>query len=100
MAVTDRPQGGGAHSARAAIELLVEVLSSGELDLDREGFYSRLAEGVCRVAEMRRAIIFRFGEVTRRVDAAGAHGMSLERFADFPVSLDLAPDAGRALRAD
>jgi hypothetical protein len=30
-------------SGTAAIELLVEVLSSGELDLDREAFYSRLA---------------------------------------------------------
>ena len=98
MAITDRAHSGDAPSARAAIELLVEVLSSGELDLDREAFYSRLAEGVCRIAGMRRAIIFRFDEVTRRVDAAGAHGMSLEHFADHPVSLDLAPDAGRALR--
>ena len=98
MAVSDRAHSGDAPSARAAIELLVEVLSSGELDLDREAFYSRLAEGVCRIAGMRRAIIFRFDEVTRRVDAAGAHGMSLEHFADYPVSLDLAPDAERALR--
>jgi hypothetical protein len=35
----------GARSARDAIELLVGVLSSGDVDLDREGFYSRLAEG-------------------------------------------------------
>lgn len=100
MAVTDRPQSGGGPSARAAIELLVEALSSGELDLDRAGFYSRLAEGVCRIAGMRRAIIFRYDEATRRVDAAGAHGMSLEHFADVPVSLDLAPDAARALAED
>ncbi len=100
MAVTDRPHPGSGPSARAAIELLVEALSSGELDLDREGFYSRLAEGVCRIAGMRRALIFRYDEVTRRVDAAGAHGMSLEHFADVHVSLDLAPDAARALSED
>jgi len=100
MTVTDRRDAGSGPNARAAIELLVEALSSGERDLDREGFYSRLAEGVCRIAAMRRAIIFRYDEVTRRVDAAGAHGMSLEPFAGVPVSLDLAPDAARALAED
>jgi signal transduction histidine kinase len=100
MTVTDRPQPGNSPSARAAIELLVEALSSGELELDRKTFYSRLAEGVCRIAGMRRALIFRYDEVTRRVDAAGAHGMELEQFAQFPVSLELAPDAARALTED
>jgi signal transduction histidine kinase len=89
-----------ALDANDAIELLVEVLSGGEVDLDRAGFYSRLAEGVCRIARMRAAVIFRFDEVTRRVEAAGAHGIGLERFADFPVSLELAPDAARALIED
>jgi signal transduction histidine kinase len=87
-----------ARDANDAIELLVEVLSGGELD--RAGFYSRLAEGVCRIARMRAAVIFRFDEVSRRVEAAGAHGIGLERFADFPVSLELAPDAARALNED
>ena len=49
---------------------------------------------------MQRAVVFRFDEVTRRVEAAGAHGIELERFADFPVSLELAPDAARALSED
>jgi signal transduction histidine kinase len=79
---------------------LVEVLSGGDIDLDREGFYSRLAEGVARVAGMRRVVIFRFDEVTRRVDAAGAYGLDLKLFADFPVRLELAPDAARALAED
>jgi signal transduction histidine kinase len=89
-----------ARDAHDAIELLVEVLSGGEADLDRAGFYSRLAEGVCRVARMQAAVIFRFDEVTQRVEAAGAYGIELERFADFPVSLELAPDAARALSED
>jgi signal transduction histidine kinase len=100
VVAVDHLNGGGARSARAAIELLVEVLSGGEDDLDREGFYSRLAEGVCRIAAMRRAVIFRFDDVTRRVEAAGAFGIELKRFADFPVSLELAPDAARALSED
>jgi signal transduction histidine kinase len=91
---------GDPRSARAAIELLVEVLSGGDVDLDRRAFYSRLAEGVARIAEMRRVVIFRFDEVTRRVDAAGSHGLDLELFAGVPVSLELAPDAARALTED
>jgi signal transduction histidine kinase len=100
MAVIDRMDGGSAHSARAAIELLVEVLLGGEVELDQKGFYSRLAEGVCRIARMRGAVVFRYDEATRRVEAAGAYGIELERFADFPVSLELAPDAARALVED
>jgi signal transduction histidine kinase len=88
------------RDAHDVIELLVEVLSGGEVDLDRAGFYSRLAEGVCRIARMQAAVIFRFDEVSRRVEAAGAYGIELERFADFPVSLELAPDAARALSED
>jgi signal transduction histidine kinase len=89
-----------ARDAHDAIELLVEVLAGGEGDLDRAGFYSRLAEGVCRIGRMQRAVIFRFDELTGRVEAAGAYGIELERFADFPVSLELAPDAARALSED
>ncbi len=100
MATLDQLPGGGVPSARDAIELLVEVLSGGAADLDREGFYSRLAEGVCRVAGLRRAVIFRFDDITRRVEAAGAFGIELRLFADFPVSLELAPDAARALSED
>ncbi len=103
MSTVDRvedPPPNATRSAHDAIELLVEVLSSGEIDLDRRAFYSRLAEGVARVAEMRRVIIFRFDEVTRRVDAAGAHGMDLGLFSGVPVGLEAAPDAARALLED
>jgi len=89
-----------ARTPHDAIELLVDVLSGDQGDLDQAGFYSRLAEGVCRIARMQGAVIFRYDEVTRRVVAAGAHGIELERFADFPVSLELAPDAARALTED
>jgi signal transduction histidine kinase len=91
---------GSARRAHDAIELLVEVLSGGDADMDRAGFYSRLAEAVCRFSAMQRAVIFRFDDATRRVQVAGAHGIEVGRFAGFPVRLEAAPDAARALRED
>lgn len=88
------------REARDAIELLVAVLSAGDPQLDRMTFYSRLAEGVARVAEMRRVVVFLFDESSWRVEAAGAYGIELEQLAQIPVSLELAPDAARALRED
>ena len=73
MAVLDDRTEYPARGARDAIELLVEVLSAGTVDLDRAGFYSRLAEGVARIAGMCRVVIFSYDEATQRVEAAGAH---------------------------
>lgn len=100
MSAVNDLRAAGARAAHDAIELLVQVLSGGDVDLDRQAFYSRLAEGLARVAGMRRVVIFRFDEVTRRVDAAGSYGIGLELFADVPVSLELAPDAALALMED
>jgi signal transduction histidine kinase len=83
-----------------AIELLVEALGGEDPNLDRRGFYSRLAEGVGRLAGMRRVVVFRFDEVTRRVEAAGGYGVELDVFADLRVGLEAAPDAARALAED
>jgi len=88
------------RETRDAIELLVAVLSAGDPQLDRAGFYSRLAQGVARVASMRRVVVFVFDAATRRVEAAGAHEIELEQFAEARVSLERAPDAARALRED
>jgi signal transduction histidine kinase len=86
--------------ARTAIELLVDELAQAGSDLDRHGFYSRLAEVACRIGGMERAVIFRFDELTRSVEAAGSHGIELERFAGVSVNLETAPDAARALSED
>ena len=43
-----------------ALELFVEVLSQSEDAVDGDGFYDRLCEAVCRLAQMRRALIFRY----------------------------------------
>ncbi len=83
-----------------AVELLVEVLAGVEADEDGEQFYSRLAQAVCERAGMRRALVFRYDAASRRVRAVGAHGMSLEPFADRHVGLETAPMAAKALAED
>jgi signal transduction histidine kinase len=83
-----------------ALELFVEVLSQSEAGSTADDFYDRLCEAVCRLARMRRAIIFRYDSADRRVRAAGAHGMSIEPFAGAHVTVESAPIAGRALATD
>ena len=83
-----------------ALELLVEVLSQSEPRATVDGFYDRLCEAVCRMARMRRAVIFRYDPADRRVRAAGAHNMDIEQFAGAYVTVDSAPIAAQALRED
>jgi signal transduction histidine kinase len=70
-----------------ALELYVEVLSQSEAATG-DVFYDRLCEAVCRIAHMRRALIFRYDSARRRVRAAGAHGLSLEQFANAHVTVE------------
>ena len=63
-------------------------------------FYDRLCDAVCRLAHMRRALIFRYDSASRRVRAAGAHGLNLEQFADAHVTVESAPIAAQSLRED
>ncbi len=92
------------HSAGlgiGALELFVEVLSQSEQSAaPGEGFYDRLCEAICRLAHMRRAVIFRYDAARRRVRAAGAHGLDLEQFASAHVTVESAPIAARALKED
>jgi signal transduction histidine kinase len=83
-----------------ALELFVEVLSQTEAGSTGGDFYSRLCGAVCRLARMRRAIIFRYDSAGRRVRAAGAHGLALEQFEGAHVTLESAPIAAHALRTD
>ncbi|HET6508122.1 MAG TPA: hypothetical protein VFG42_15125 [Baekduia sp.] len=91
-----------AHVAIPALELLVEVLAR---PVDAEGdseerFYSHLAGAVCRMASMRRALIFRYDDATRRVRVAGTHGVDPAAFKDVHISVELAPLAATALAED
>jgi signal transduction histidine kinase len=96
----DVSQGGGTGVGIEALELFVEVLSQSDPGAAVDGFYDRLCEAVCRLARMRRAIIFRYDSADRRVRAAGSHRMDIEQFAGAYVTVDSAPIAARALRED
>jgi signal transduction histidine kinase len=82
-----------------ALELFVEVLSQSEQST-ADDFYDRLCEAVCRLARMRRAVIFRYDPARRRVRAAGSHGLAIEQFAGAHVTVESAPIAARALKED
>jgi signal transduction histidine kinase len=104
----------GARGARFeggidAVELFVEVLSQAEeareaaddLGLtSQDQFYDRLCEAVCRLARMRRALIFRYDSARRRVRAVGAYGLGLEQFENVHVTVESAPIAAQALQED
>jgi signal transduction histidine kinase len=96
----DAASNAGTGLGIGALELFVEVLSQSEAGSAADDFYDRLCETVCRLARMRRAIIFRYDSADRRVRAAGAHGMSIEPFAGAHVTVESAPIAGRALATD
>lgn len=82
-----------------ALELFVEVLAESDRGAG-DDFYDRLCEAVCRLARMRRAVIFRYDAARRRVRAAGAHGLDIEQFAGAHVTVESAPIAARALQED
>jgi signal transduction histidine kinase len=92
-------QASGAGVGIEALELFVEVLSESE-PTSPQRFYDRLCEAVCRLASMRRAVIFRYDSAVRRVRASGAHGVDLQQFADAYVTVESAPIAARALARD
>jgi signal transduction histidine kinase len=92
---------GGAGVGIEALELFVEVLSQSEPGSSTaDDFYDQLCEAVCRLARMRRAVIFRYDSTLRRVRAAGAFGLDLKQFAGAHVTVESAPIAARALRED
>ncbi len=91
---------GRADLGIGALELFVEVLSQSEAGVTVDGFYDHLCEAVCRLARMRRALIFRYDSADRRVRAVGAHGMDIEPFAGAYVTVESAPIAAQAIRQD
>ena len=74
-----------------ALELFVEVLSQSEAGSTADDFYDRLCEAVCRLARMRRAIIFRYDSG----QPAGPRGRrawaELDQFASAHVTVESAP---------
>ena len=97
-------QDGEAGLGVGAVELLVDVLSqsqsTGPTAAAPTDFYDRLCEAVCRLARMRRAVIFQYDAGTRRVRAVGVHAISMAPFADAQLSFDSLPITARALAED
>ncbi len=90
----------GQQYSIAALDLLSDVLARIDDDLGSAEFYSRLAEAVCRIAQMQRAVIFSYDDARRRVHAAGSHGVGLDRFTDAEITVESAPVAREALETD
>ena len=82
------------------LETFVELLTRSEDVGSSDAFYSSLCEAVCRLTSMDRAIIFRYDEARRRVRAAGAYGLDLDRFTNSHVTVESAPIARQALVED
>lgn len=94
-----RTQSSASHSI-AALELLSDVLAGVDEEHGSDHFFSRLAEAVCRLAQMDRAVIFSYDDARRRVHAAGAHGVALDGITAGHVTVESAPVARRALSED
>jgi signal transduction histidine kinase len=101
MTTMDPPRAAaGQQYSIAALDLLSDVLARIDDDLGSTEFYSRLAEAVCRIAQMQRAVIFSYDDARRRVHAAGSHGVGLDRFTDAEITVESAPVAREALAGD
>jgi signal transduction histidine kinase len=83
-----------------ALETFVELLSRVESDPSSDAFYSRLCEATCRLADMDRAVIFRYDGARRRVRAAGSFGIPLDVFAHAQVTVETVPVARESLVSD
>lgn len=83
-----------------ALETFVELLARVDADPATDDFYSRLCEATCRLADMDRAVIFRYDGARRRVRAAGAYGLDLETFADAQVTVETVKVARDSLVED
>jgi signal transduction histidine kinase len=63
-------------------------------------FYNRLAEAVCVLGAMQRAVVFVYDDVARRVRVVGSHLVDIELFDGHILAIESAPIAGRALDLD
>lgn len=88
------------HHHVEALEVVSDLLLGIGEGSPPDAFFSSLCEAICRLASMRRAILFRYDPVRRRVRAVGAHNIDIERFTDLFVTVDSVPIARQALAED
>jgi signal transduction histidine kinase len=82
-----------------ALDLFAQLLSDAEAGTS-EQFYSRMAAATCRVAALRRAVLFAYDDERRMVRAMGAHGIDLQLFAGASPTAEQVAVARRALADD
>jgi signal transduction histidine kinase len=103
MDLSHREANGAApFSPIASLHLFVSLLGEVEhATPDAPGaFYNRLAEAVCRLGGMHRAVVFVYDDVARRVRVVGSHLVDIELFDGHILAIESAPIAGRALDLD
>jgi signal transduction histidine kinase len=84
-----------------ALGLFVELLSEGEQATPSSSeFYDRLCEATCRLAHLRRAVIFLWDDARREVRAVGSRNVPLEVFSGTRVNTENVPIARTALAGD
>jgi signal transduction histidine kinase len=97
---------GTAHTSAApfspidAVNVFASLLGEVETATPVGAFYNRLAEAVCRLGSMRRAVVFVYDDVARRVRVVGAHRLDLGVFDGHILAIETAPITGRALALD
>lgn len=82
-----------------AIEAFTGLLSEADAG-SPDAFWSRLAEATCRLAAMRRVVLFVYDEERRSVRAVGSHGIDVELFAGAAPTADQVELARVALAED
>ena len=82
-----------------ALDVFAGLLSEAEAG-PSEQFHSRMAAATCRLATMRRAVIFAYDDERRAVRAVGAYGIDLDLFADASPSAEQVALARTALVED
>lgn len=84
-----------------ALGVFVELLSEVETAAPAPGqFYDRVCEATCRLAHLRRAVIFLWDDARREVRAVGSQNVALEIFSGHDVSTENVPIARAALAGD
>lgn len=81
--------------------MFVELLSEVETATPASGrFYDRVCEATCRLAHLRRAVVFLWDDARREVRAVGSRHVPLEVFSGYDVSTENVPIARAALAGD
>jgi signal transduction histidine kinase len=83
-----------------ALDVFVDVLSQVDGQDQPTEFYGRLAEALCRLTSMERALIFRYEPEDRQVRLAGAYNVDVDLFVGRFVTVETLTLARQSLEED